>query len=85
MSIEIRKKAKEGQTRNELLAYIKELVYDDGRTQQAFKDSTDINKLLSKHQTAGSLSHLMKYPEPVYGDFDGEFTLLEAQKQLLRS
>ena len=42
--------------------------YSDGRTKQAFKDSCDINKMLKKAQTVGSLSHLLKYPEAVYGD-----------------
>ena len=28
--------------------------YYDGRTKQSFKDATDINKILNKHQTAGS-------------------------------
>ncbi len=64
---------------------IEEIVYDDGRTKQSFKDSTDINKLLAKAQTQGSLSHLMKYPEAMYGEFDGQFDLLTAQHHLAKA
>ena len=59
--------------------------YSDGRTKQSFKDNCDINKMLKKAQTAGSLSHLMKYPEPVYGEFDGEFDLLTATEKIARA
>ena len=52
-------------------------VYDDGRTKQAFKDSTDINKILKKAAKAGTMSHLMKYPAPVYAEFQN-IDLLEA-------
>ncbi len=51
--------------------------YSDGRTKQAFKDETDINKILAKAQKVGSLSHLAKY-EAVYGDF-AEFDFQDAQ------
>ncbi|AJK28329.1 putative minor capsid protein [Eel River basin pequenovirus] len=64
---------------------IEEKIYNDGRTKQAFKDSTDINKILKKAQTTGSLAHLQKYPEAVYGDFDGEFDLLTAQQRISRA
>lgn len=62
----------------------KDLVkkYDDGRTKQSFKDSTDINKLLSRAQREGTLSHLQKH-EAVYGDFS-DFDFLEAQRMLAR-
>ena len=43
----------------------------DNRTKQSFKDACDINKILKKAQTHGALSHLQKYPEAVYGEFDG--------------
>lgn len=56
--------------------------YSDGRTKQAFTESCDINKMLKKAQQTGSISHLMKYPEPVYGEFDGEFDLLTAQARI---
>lgn len=57
-------------------------VYKDGRTKQAFKDQCDINKMLKKAQKVGSLSHLQKYPERIYGEFDGEFDLLTATERL---
>ena len=47
-----------------------ERVYDDGRTKQAFKDSTDVNRLLNRHAKAGTLAHLAEH-ENVYGDFAG--------------
>ena len=59
--------------------------YNDGRTKQSFKDSCDINKMLKKAQQQGSMSHLLKYPEAVYGEFDGEFDLLTARGRLDRA
>lgn len=64
---------------------VKKKKYDDGRTKQAFKDSCDINKMLKKAQTTGSISHLLKYPAPIYGSFDGEFDLLTAQAQIQKA
>ncbi len=55
-------------------------VYDDGRTKQSFKDSTDVNKLLSKAQRSDTISHLEKF-ENVYGDFS-DFDFDDAQRQL---
>lgn len=53
-----------------------------GRTKQSFKDDCDINFILKKAQTVGSLSHLEKYGA-VYGDFSEAPTdLLEAHQQL---
>ncbi len=43
--------------------------YDDGRTKQSFKDSTDINKIIKKAQKAGGLAHALKYDKAVYGEF----------------
>lgn len=57
----------------------------ENRTKQAFKDSCDINKMLKKAQQVGSLSHLMKYPEAVYGEFDGEFDLLTAYNRIKKA
>ena len=82
MSLELRAKAKKGMSPEEIRALRKPKNYDDGRTKQAFKDQCDINKMLAKAQTAGSLSHLLKYPEPIYGEFDGEFDLLTAQERI---
>lgn len=63
---------------------IEELVYDDGRTKQSFKDSTDINKILKKAQKTGSLSHVQKYDSAVYGEFQG-YDLLEAHGMVTRA
>ncbi len=43
-------------------------TYKDGRTKQSFKDETDIEKMLSRAQAAGTISHLEKY-QGSYGDF----------------
>ncbi len=59
--------------------------YGDGRTKQSFKDSTDINKMLKKAQTVGSLAHLQKYPAATYGAFDGTFDLLTAHEQIKKA
>ena len=61
-----------------------ERVYDDGRTKQAFKDSTDINKIIAKAQKAGTLAHLQKYDKAVYGEFEN-YDLLEAYNKLNRA
>lgn len=60
-------------------------VYDDDRTKQSFKDSTDINKMLKKAQHTGSVSHLLKYPEPIYGEFDGEMDLMTAHHRIAKA
>lgn len=49
---------------------VKKIDYSDGRTKQSFKDSTDINQILTKMQKAGTLSHLEQYGGE-YGDFSG--------------
>lgn len=54
------------------------------RTKQSFKDETDINKIMKKAQVSGSLSHLLKYPAPVYGEFEG-VDLLEAHRLIDRA
>jgi len=56
--------------------------YEDGRTKQAFKDETDITKILHRAQKAGTLSHLQKY-EGRYGDF-ADFDFFEATLQLTK-
>lgn len=60
---------------------IEEKDYSDGVTKQAFKDSTDINKMLAKAQKAGSLSHLLKHGA-TYGDFSDVPDLLTAHERL---
>ncbi len=62
----------------------KRLSYKDGRTKQAFKDSTDINKILKKAQKAGGLAHVLKYDAAVYGEFTG-IDLLGAFEQCGRA
>lgn len=58
--------------------------YKDGRTKQSFKDQCDINKMLKKAQTQGSIAHLQKYPEAVYGEFEG-IDLLTAHNRIVRA
>ena len=55
--------------------------YTDGRTKQAFKDTTDINKLLAKAQKGEAISHLAKHGA-MYGDFTDIDDLLTAQTRL---
>ncbi len=57
-------------------------VYPDGRTKQAFKDETDINKILHRAQKTGTISHLAKH-EASYSDF-ADFDFFTAQLQLTR-
>jgi len=57
--------------------------YGDGRTKQAFKDQTDINKILAKAQRTGTISHLAKY-QGEYGDFTDVDDLLTAYQRLER-
>ena len=56
----------------------------DGMTKQAFKDQTDINKILAKAQKTGTVSHLAKY-EGIYGDFTDIDDLLTAHQRLTRA
>jgi hypothetical protein len=58
-------------------------VYVDGRTKQAFKDATDINKILYKAQKTGTISHLQKH-QGAYGDFSDIDDLLTAHQRLQR-
>lgn len=55
----------------------------DNRTKQEFAEDTDINRLLVKHQRAGTLSHLENHGGH-YGDFSDMPDLLEAQSRLQR-
>lgn len=57
--------------------------YEDGRTKQAFKDETDVNRLLAKAKVAGGLSHIEKHGA-YYGDFQ-DFDLLDAATKLSRA
>ena len=60
----------------------KKLKYDDGRTDQGFKGSTDINRLLAKAARSGTLSHLEQY-QGNYGDFSG-FDFMDVQNKIAR-
>lgn len=62
----------------------KKLVYSDGRAKQAFRDDADVNKMLHKAAEQNSLSHLMKYPEATYGEFEN-YDLLEAYRRIERA
>ncbi len=57
--------------------------YSDGRTKQAFKDSTDINKLLMRAQQGETISHLAKHGA-IYGDFTDIDDLLTGMTRLER-
>lgn len=45
--------------------------YSDGVTKQSFKDATDINKIIKKHQINVTRSHIEQFPPEVYGEFHG--------------
>lgn len=89
MSLRIRHLIREAEVpprnRQEMLDMVPDLEFGPGRTEQGHKDACDINKILKKHQTKSSLSHALKYPELVYGEFDGEFDLLTAQARLKKA
>lgn len=53
-----------------------------GRTKQSFKDSCDVNKILTKMQKAGTLSHLEQHGAE-YGDFS-DFDFQTAMNRLAR-
>ncbi len=52
----------------------------DGRTKEAFKDETDINKILKRAQKTGTISHMNRH-QGRYADFSG-FDFFEAQLKL---
>jgi hypothetical protein len=62
---------------------IQEKDYSDGRTSQAFKDDTDINKLLVRPTREGTLSHIEAHGGH-YGDFTDYPDLMEAHDRLQR-
>ena len=57
--------------------------YSDGRTKQSFKDETDINKILSRAQKTGTVSHLAKH-QPMYGDY-ANFDFVENERMLVKA
>ena len=64
---------------------IYEPEYKDGRTKQSFKDQCDINKILKKAAVKGGLSHVQKYPEAIYGEFDQDVDLLTARNRIAQA
>ena len=81
-SSRVKKRDKDGNP-TEWYDQIPDVEFQPTMTKQAFKDQTDINKMLKKAQTAGSLAHLQKYPEAIYGQFLGtDFDLLTAHNQI---
>ncbi|AXL15141.1 internal scaffolding protein [Microviridae sp.] len=56
-------------------------VYNDGRTKNAFLESTNINKIVQKAGIQGAIAHATKYDERVYGEFQG-YDLLQAQQMI---
>lgn len=62
-----------------------ERKYTDGRTKEAFKDQCDINKILKKAAIKGGLSHVQKYPEAVYGEFDPSLDLFVARERIAQA
>lgn len=57
--------------------------YKDGRTKQAFKDETDINKILARAAKGNTISHLAKHGA-MYGDFSDIDDLLTAHQRLAK-
>lgn len=84
MSMELRQLVAEEQappkTREDVLALRAERDPGESMTKQAFKDATDINRLLSRAQKAGTLSHLERF-QGNYADFS-DFDFHEAQNTL---
>ena len=66
-----------------MLETFKSDSYEDGRTKQSFKDSTDINKILYQAQRTGTISHLQAHGG-IYGDFSDIDDLLTAHARLER-
>ena len=53
----------------------------DVRTDQSFKDSSDVNKIVKRHQIKVANSHLQQFPEEFYGEF-ADYDLLEAHNKI---
>ncbi len=84
MSQQLRKLAdaskKPNLTRQEIIALAPALVFDDGVTKQAFKDETNIVKIMARADKLGTISHLQKF-EGVYADF-ADFDFFEQTQKL---
>lgn len=55
-------------SREQMLALRPKKEYKDGRTQKAFTDETDINKIMQRAQKTGTISHISRF-QARYGDF----------------
>jgi len=55
-------------SRAQLLALAPDIEYKDGRTKQCFKDECDIDKIMTRFNMTGTISHLAKW-EGTYEDF----------------
>jgi len=69
-------------TREQLLALVPDLVYNDGRTKQSHRDETDIVKIMARFDKTGTISHLAKH-EGTYSDFS-DFDFHEQTNKLTR-
>ncbi len=68
--------------RDQMLKLVKPREYKDGRTKQCFKDECDINKIMTRFEVTGTISHLAKW-EGVYADFS-DFDFHRQTEQLTR-
>ncbi len=59
---------KKNLNRDQILALRPVKTYEDGRTKQCHKDECDIEKIMARFDTTGTISHLAKF-EGVYADF----------------
>ncbi len=71
---------KKKRNREELLALLPQKDYSDGRTQQCHKDECDIEKIMSRFQRTGTISHISKY-QGVYADYS-EYDFAEQANRL---
>ncbi len=69
-------------SRKATLALRPDIVYDDGRTKQCYKDECDIDKIMTRFNVTGTISHLAKH-EGAYADFS-DFDFHEQTNMLTR-
>jgi len=55
-------------SRKATLALRPDITYEDGRTKQCFKDECDIDKIMTRFNVTGTISHISKF-EGRYADF----------------
>lgn len=67
--------------REDILALRPEKVYDDGRTQDTYKDETDINRIMARARNGATITHLAKH-QARYGDFS-DFDFFENQQKIV--